>query len=251
VNPGLVRRRLGSGSGGLRRRGDVQLLLSGGGSEIGKDRRVHQLGQLLLAEVQFVGGDRLLNPGEDDAADAKRGGPAERVGIIDLRPALVDQVDEAVEGFQEEFLGPFPGSSGLHRTEVGDALVTQEETQHRVGGGTDAVAPTADPRDRSLGVIEELAIGFGENSTEAVFEIVEVTVKGRVVEFGAPKQIGELEFGVAALSAKVEQCLAQAGALIDWVGAGNGSQARYMMPTAGAAGVKARPQALRFTHGHG
>ena len=62
----------------------MELLLGGLGAEVGEDRRVHQLGDLLLAQAQFAFGDRLLNAGEDDAADADRGGEAGRLRAVRL-----------------------------------------------------------------------------------------------------------------------------------------------------------------------
>ena len=44
-------------AGEVGRRRDVELLLGGLGAEVGKDRRVHQLGDLLLPQPQFSFGD--------------------------------------------------------------------------------------------------------------------------------------------------------------------------------------------------
>ena len=206
----------------------MQLLLGGRGAEVGKDRRGHQLRQLLLAELQFAAGDGLLDAREDDAANADRGGAGERVGVGGLTAPFVDQIDKAVEGLDEQQPRPLAPPTRVDSAEVGDPLVAQQEAQHRVGGCADAVAPAFDAGDGLLGVGEEFLIGLGEDRAEAVFEVGEVMVKAIEVDLGALKQGVEVEIGVAAPQAEVEQRLAQAGALVRWVGLGNGRQTRRM-----------------------
>ena len=206
----------------------MQLLLGGRGAEVGKDRRIHQLRQLLLAELQFAAGDGLLNAREDDAANADRGGAGERVGVGGLAAPFVDQIDKALEGVDEQQPRPLAPPTRVDSAEVGDPLVAQQETQHRVGGGAGAVAPAFDAGDGLLGVGKEFLVGLGEDRAEAVIEVGEVLVKAIGVDLGALKQGVEVEIGVAAPQAEVEQRLAQAGALVRWVGLGNGWQTRRM-----------------------
>src|SRR5205085_1370523 len=98
-------------------------------TQVGKDGRVHQLGDLLLPQLQFAFRDRLLDAGEDDASDADRGGEARGVGPPRLRAALIEQVDETIEGLEEQLLGALARVLDLDGGETGDAFVSAQEAQ--------------------------------------------------------------------------------------------------------------------------
>ena len=100
-------------------------------------------------------------------------------GAAGLRGALVEQVDEAIEGLEEEFLGALAGVGDLDRGEAGDPLVGAQVAQQRVGGGAHAVAPAGLLGDRLLGAGEELVVDLAEDGGEAGVEIGVMAVEGR------------------------------------------------------------------------
>ena len=105
---------------------------------------------------------------------------------------------------------PFPSVPCLDGGQAGDPFVGAQEAEQRVGRRAHPVAPAALARDRSLGELEEFAVGPAEDRGEADVEIPVKPVEGGRVDPGPLEDILEPEIGVATLRAQVEQGLAQA-----------------------------------------